>query len=109
MLLLLDNLHRLCFAQVHSVAPVVLIDIPGVPPGRGVSEELEQVTELPVRNCVAPAGEVDEGRHESLRVDRHPKGAVLQDEPACAALDAHGTGRGDLAGRQRRHTRDGKG
>jgi len=107
-LLLLHHFHRLRFAQIYSVAPVMFVDIPRVPPGRGVPEQLKQVAELSVRHGVAPGGEVDEGRHESLRVDRHPKGAVLEDESACAALDAHGTGRGDLARRQRRHTRDGK-
>ena len=81
--------HRDDRVQVDQVGPVpavLLVDVPGVPLGRGVSVQLQQVSRRPLGDQFPVGAPVDQRADQAPPIDLDPYGFVLQHESVPARL-----------------------
>ena len=118
---LLSSLIVVDVVELADRAPVVLVDVPGVPLVRDVAVQLEQVAAR--RRARSPRGPLAASTSEVIRpavVDHDPQQAVVQHEPAArlaspttssapATSGAGAQGRHAVPGVRRGVERDGRG
>jgi len=83
---------RLRDIQIHHIAEIMSIDIPGVPVVRYVPVQLEQVAGRPGWQHLTTAGHVHQRRDQAAAIDRQPDKAVVQQDLSTVLDRPHGRG-----------------